>query len=162
MAREAGYQIPAITINAINIQTIETHMTNLPQVASVASVKVTSAITILIHIIKAGMEASANSSNPSPSNCQRILPRLLPMAMRKAISLRSSHQPDEYIENEEYYNEPCTANVWSYSFSSIPFYFLFFVALYVEKIEWSDLQLRCHILIKTGCKIIRIRLRAYP
>ena len=72
----------------INIQTIETHMTNLPQVASVASVKVTSAITILIHIIKAGMEASANSSNPSPSNCQRILPRLLPMAMRKAISLR--------------------------------------------------------------------------
>lgn len=88
MAREAGYQIPAITINAINIQTIETHMTNLPQVASVASVKVTSAITILIHIIKAGMEASANSSNPSPSNCQRILPRLLPMAMRKAISLR--------------------------------------------------------------------------
>ena len=56
--------------------------------ASVASVKVTSAITILIHIIKAGMEASANSSNPSPSNCQRILPRLLPMAMRKAISLR--------------------------------------------------------------------------
>ncbi len=95
MAREAGYQIPAITINAINIQTIETHMTNLPQVASVASVKVTSAITILIHIIKAGMEASANSSNPSPSNCQRILPR---------------H----------------------------------------------------HILIKTGCKIIRIRLRTYP
>ena len=54
------------------------------------------------------------------------------------------------------------AKVWSYSFSSIPFYFLFFVALYVEKIEWSDLQLRCHILIKTGCKIIRIRLRAYP
>lgn len=88
MAREAGYQIPAITINAINIQTIETHMTNLPQVASVASVKVTSAITMLIHIIKAGIEASANSSNPSPSNCQRILPRLLPMAMRKAISLR--------------------------------------------------------------------------
>ena len=38
MAREAGYQIPAITINAINIQTIETHMTNLPQVASVAFV----------------------------------------------------------------------------------------------------------------------------
>ena len=73
MAREAGYQIPAITINAINIQTIETHMTNLPQVASVASVKVTSAITMLIHIIKAGIEASANSSNPSPSNCQRIL-----------------------------------------------------------------------------------------
>lgn len=83
MAREAGYQIPAITINAINIQTIETHMTNLPQVASVASVKVTSAITILIHIIKAGMEASANSSNPSPSNCQRILPRLLPMPCAK-------------------------------------------------------------------------------
>ena len=88
MAREAGYQIPAITINAINTQTIETHMPNLPQVASVASVKMTSAITILIHIVKAGIEASANSSNPSPSNCQRILPRLLPMAMRKAISLR--------------------------------------------------------------------------
>ena len=47
MAREAGYQIPAITISAINTQTIETHMTNLPQVASVASVKVTSAITML-------------------------------------------------------------------------------------------------------------------
>ena len=136
-------------------------MTNLPQVASVASVKVTSAITILIHIIKAGMEASANSSNPSPSNCQRILPRLLPMAMRKSnlaatvagTEPESSHQPDEYIENEEYYNEPCTANVWSYSFSSIPFYFLFFVALYVEKIEWSDLQLRCHILIKQAAKL---------
>ena len=69
MAREAGYQIPAITINAINIQTIETHMTNLPQVASVASVKVTSAITILIHIIKAGMEASANSSRCGMWSC---------------------------------------------------------------------------------------------
>ncbi|UVS16698.1 hypothetical protein [Bacteroides uniformis] len=29
MAREAGYQIPAITINAINIQTIETHTLDL-------------------------------------------------------------------------------------------------------------------------------------
>ena len=102
------------------------------------------------------MEASANSSNPSPSNCQRILPRLLPMAMRKAISLRrwrvrnqkSSHQPDEYIENKEYHNEPCAADIRGDSFGSIPLYLLVLIALYVEKIEWSDLQLRHHILIK--------------
>ena len=170
MAREAGYQIPAITINAINIQTIETHMTNLPQVASVASVKVTSAITILIHIIKAGMEASANSSNPSPSNCQRILPRLLPMAMRKAISLRRWRVRNQKVPISPM-NTLKTKNITMslalriygvYSFGSIPLYLLVLIALYVEKIEWSDLQLRHHILIKTGCKIIRIRLRTYP
>ena len=141
MAREAGYQIPAITISAINTQTIETHMTNLPQVASVASVKVTSAITMLIHIIKAGIEASANQQQPFtqqlptyPSTAAAHGHAQGNLAATMAgTEPESSHQPDEYIENEEYYNEPCTANVWSYSFSSIPFYFLFFVALYVEK-----------------------------
>lgn len=75
---------------------------------------------------------------------------------------KSSHQPDEYIENKEYHNEPCAADIRGDSFGSIPLYLLVLIALYVEKIEWSDLQLRHHILIKTSCKIIRIRLRTYP
>lgn len=136
--------------------------------ASVASVKVTSAITMLIHIIKADRSKRQQQqpftqqlpTYPSTAAAHGHAQGNLAATMA-GTEPESSHQPNEYIENEEYHNEPCTTDIWVILrqhpvLSSGPY------SLYVEKIEWSDLQLRRHILIETGCKIIRICLRTYP
>ena len=68
IACAAGNQIPAITIKVIRKKVNNETTTKRSPVASACSVIMASAITRLPQIIRAGIAASTNNSNPSPNS----------------------------------------------------------------------------------------------